>query len=74
MQQKTKIQITQLVFNLESLEWRMDFHIGGGNTSVKLSSNEAHSFLHLIKESPLTTDEISTEIDKGNNVVYYLIN
>ena len=70
----TVIQITQLVFNINTQTWQLDLHIRGCNTSVKISSNEARSILNSIRQEQSELDRYSVEVHKDKGLVYYIIN
>lgn len=72
MIQKTQTQVTQLVFNVNTLEWQMYFHIRGCNTIINITSNEVQSFLHSVKQDDL--DRVGVEHSKDKNLIYYIIN
>jgi hypothetical protein len=70
----TTIQITQLIFNINTQKWELHLHIRGCNTIVKISSNEASSILNSIRQEQSELDRYSVEVDKNKGLVYYIIN
>jgi hypothetical protein len=69
---KTQTQITQLSFNVNTLVWKIYFHIRGCNTIISVTSNEAESLIESIKQED--KDRITIEYSKDKSLVYYLIN
>lgn len=72
MQQKTTILVTQLTFNVDTLAWQMYFHVRGCNTTINITSIEADSFLHSVKQGD--TDKVIIEFSKDKTTIYYIIN
>jgi len=71
---KTVIQITQLIFDINNQQWRLDLHIRGNTTSLNIEANEATSILNSIRQEQSELDRYSVEINKDKGLVYYIIN
>lgn len=71
---KTEILITQLVFNVNTLDWELHLHIRGCNTKVKITANEAESILHSVKQEPTEAGRLTIEHSKDKSLIYYIVN
>lgn len=72
MQQKTQTQVTQVVFNVNTLQWQIYFHIRGCNTIINITSREAESFLNSVSQGD--NDRINIEHCYEKSLIYYIIN
>lgn len=61
-------EITQLVYNIITLDWRLDLHIRGCNQRVKVTADEAHGIIDAIRQDDPTRLQILKETD----VIYYM--
>ena len=61
-------EITQLVYNIITLEWRLDIHIRGCNQRVKITADEASGIISSFTQQ----DPSRVEISKGDDVIYYM--
>lgn len=65
---KTIIQITQIVFNILTLEWELHLHIRGNTTVIPIPATKAESLINDINQGD--TDRICIETTK--DFVYYI--
>jgi hypothetical protein len=65
---KNNAEIIQLVFNMITLEWRMDIHIRGCNQRVKVTADEASGIITSFTQE----DQTRMSIEKGEDVIYYI--
>lgn len=65
---KNNAEITQLVYNIRTFEWRMDIHIRGCNQRVIITADEATGIINSFTQE----DPTRMEIAKGDDVVYYI--
>ena len=61
-------EVTQLVYNIITLEWRLDLHIRGCNQRVKVTADEASGIITSFTQE----DQTRMSIEKGEDVIYYI--
>jgi hypothetical protein len=65
---KNNAEITQLIFNIVTLEWRLDLHIRGCNQRVIITADEASGIINALTQD----DPTRMERAKGDEVIYYI--
>ena len=68
----TTTTVTQLIFNVNLLTWKMYFQIRGCSVIINITGEEAQSFLSAVKQDD--TDRITIEVSKDLIQIHYIIN
>lgn len=66
---KNNAEVTQVVFNTITLEWKLDISIRACHTSVTITADEASSIINSFREKD---EDDTVEIKEINGKVYYM--
>jgi hypothetical protein len=61
-------EVTQLLFNMNTLDWFIDLHIRGESTRVKINPEEAHSIITAFKQG----DDSRMKVENDGKHVFFM--
>ena len=67
---KENSQVTQLVYNINTLEWVMHLHVRGCDNRIKITADEASAIINSFTQDEPDRMDIVSNVKDG--LVYYM--